>query len=592
MIMKESLKKLNYIFNKKQKATLVLLILVIILGAVLELFGVSAILPVVYVIMDTNVIQTNEMLNTIYRLVGFENITTFMIFLISMIIVLYIIKNVFLGFRNYFKFSFTNKTQCEIADRMMHCYINQPYLFHSLNNTSVIQRNIVNDVGTFVAYILAMTDVVVGGVLCIFLVGFMLVTDTVITIVLVLLFMLLAVLFLRPYNKILGRYGTTARESGEKMVRWINQSLGGIKEVKIGETEEYFSGKFSKAFAKYANSEKMNQFLGGVPGLVMETACMAGVLLVVIVKLMQGEDANTLIPVLSVVAVAGMKLLTSFNTLTASVSRMYYTKPAMEALYKDLKELERLEKNEYFPQKSDDKLSFASDIQLNNICFSYPNSSRMVLDGISLKIKCGTSVALIGASGMGKTTLADLILGVIQPNAGDITVDGHSIGDHMSAWHKLFGYIPQNIYLMDDTIRNNIAFGIHKDDICEQDIWDAVEEAQLKDFIEGLEDGLDTVIGERGARISGGQRQRIGIARALYKKPSVLVLDEATSALDNETEKAVMEAIDGLHGKLTMIIIAHRLTTIKNCDNIYEIDHGTIIERSKEEINQMIIREE
>lgn len=589
----ESVKKLNYIFNIRQKIRLIFLVLIIIAGAVFELFGVSVILPVMYVIMDENVVLENDILHDIYCYFGFRSINSFMIAMIVMIIVLYIIKNFFLAIRNYAKFGFTNRLQCEIADRMMKCYLNQSYLFHSLNNTSVIQRNIVNDCGTFVAYILAMTDVLVGGILCLFLIAFMLINDIVTTLVLVGLFGVLSVAFLKPYNKILGLYGITARESGEKMVRWINQSLGGIKEVKIGETEDYFSGKFLKAFEKYANSEKMNQFLAGIPALVMETVCIGGVLVVIIIKILGGANTVELVPVLSVVALSGMKLLTSFNTMTSSISRMYYTKPAMEALYKDLKELEQLEDKKQTDNEQKIKpLELKNEIVLKNIDFHYPNSDKEVIQSLSLKINRGTSIAFIGASGMGKTTLADIILGVIMPNAGDIMVDGVSVYENMSAWHHLFGYIPQTIYLMDDTIRSNIAYGIPKNEIDDEAIWNAVKEAQLKEFIDSLEDGLDTVIGERGARLSGGQRQRIGIARALYKKPSILVLDEATSALDNETEKAVMDAIDSLHGKLTMIIIAHRLTTIKNCDHIYEIANGKLEERSKQDVNDMITKED
>lgn len=576
-----------YILNKKQKIGFVLLTIVIIIGAFLEMVGVSAILPVVYVIMDEQSVITDPRLNFFYKGLGFESTRSFMTFLIGMIVLLYFVKNVFLAYRNYFKFKFVQNTRCEISVRMMRCYLKQPYIYHSLNNSAKIQRNVVNDAGAFKDYILAISELMVGAILCLLLIVYMLVTDPFITIMLVVIFGLVGVLVLKPFNKILNRYGEDSRSSGENIVKWVNQSLGGIKEVKIGEKENFFADKFTKAASIFAHAEKMNQVLATLPGLIMETVAIGGVLVLVIIKLSFGENASNLIPVLSAIALAGMKLLAAFNTTTSALSRIYFTRPSMEALYYDLKELEGYPMLE-MDIKIQDKNTFNKEITVKNVSYSYPESDRKILNGIDMKIECGTSVAFIGTSGMGKTTLADVVLGVLEPQSGEIFVDGVSMNSDMAKWHRMFGYIPQTIYMMDDTIRNNIAFGIDEENIVEEDIWKAVEEAQLREFIESLEDGLDTVIGEQGMRLSGGQRQRIGIARALYSRPSILVLDEATSALDNDTEKAVMEAIDGLHGKLTMIIIAHRLTTIQNCDKVYEIFNGTIIERSQDYIEELI----
>lgn len=577
----EKMEKLAYILSGKQKKKLCGLIIIIILGAVLETLSVSAILPIVYLIMDENSIETNELLHTLYVNGKFDNSKSFIITLILLIILLYVLKNIFLIFRNYCQYSYVNNTQREIAERMMECYIEQPYIFHTQNNSAVIQRNIIQDAGTFIAYVLAIIDTVVNGSLCFLLIGYMLITDYMMTLILGLIFGIFAVAFLKPYNRVLTRYGNDSRNCGEKMIQWINQSLGGIKEVKILEKEKYFINNFSNEFKRSANAQKMSQFLGTIPGLIIEALCMAGVLFAVALKIGAGTNATELIPKLSVIALAGMRLLSSFNSLIASVSRMFFTKPSRDAVYNDLKELENMVIKH---EKEEITATVNGDLVMSDVCFCYPQSSRLILNNVSLTIKKGSSVAFIGASGMGKTTLIDIILGVLQPTSGQVSMNKLDMMNNLHAWHKLFGYIPQNIYLMDDTIRNNVAFGVEEKDIDEKKVWVALEKAQLKEYVENLEEGLDTIVGEWGAKLSGGQRQRIGIARALYNEPQILVLDEATSALDNETEKMVMESVDKLRGKITTIIIAHRLTTIKNCDYIYEINDGKICEKSKEEI--------
>ncbi len=573
--------KLSFIFNQKQKKELAALIVVVITGSILEMLGVSSILPIIYIIIDENAVNKNIFLNKIYTIGKFDNITEFTVILIVFIILLYVIKNLFLGFRDYFKFSFVNNTQKEIATRMMDCYIKQPYLFHTQNNSATIQRNIINDTGTFIACVLALLDVLVNGTLSIALIITLLLTDAAITAILLVVLGGAGVVFLKPFSKRLNKYGDDSRMCGEKMIKWINQSMGGIKEIKILGKEAFFEDKFTVEFGKSSHAQKMSQFMGCVPGLTMEAICIATILSIVVIKVIQGGDITSLIPTLSVVVLAGMKLLSAFTALMAQISRVFYTRPAMDATYNDLRELEKLrEAKQTITTKR--RLNLQKEIFVDNITFQYPNVGKPVLRGVSLRIKRGSSVALIGASGMGKTTLADLILGILEPLDGKIIADGSiNMENDLASWHTMFGYIPQNIYLLDDTIKNNITFGIAKEDIDERALWDAIEEAQLKDFIDSLEEGIDTQIGEWGTRLSGGQRQRIGIARALYLKPSVLVLDEATSALDNETEQAVMEAIDNLHGKLTMLIIAHRLTTIKNCDYVYEVTEGKVVEQHK-----------
>ena len=299
------------------------------------------------------------------------------------------------------------------------------------------------------------------------------------------------------------------------------------------------------------------------------------------IKYYRGASITYFVPIISVFVVAAFRLMPSFNRITEYMGTIIYSKSSINSVYSDLKEVEELNKQLIDLEKNNNigTIGFKQNIVLRNITFGYPNTDQNVLSEINLKIQKNTSIAFIGPSGAGKSTLADIILGILEPQSGDILVDDNSIYHNMYAWHQMIGYIPQNIYLLDDTIPRNIAFGVDDEQIDEEKMQSAISQAQLKELIGSLSKGLETEIGERGIRLSGGQRQRIGIARALYNEPQILILDEATSALDNDTEKAVMEAIESLHGKMTLIIIAHRLSTIENCDFVYEVKDGSIIQK-------------
>ena len=317
---------------------------------------------------------------------------------------------------------------------------------------------------------------------------------------------------------------------------------------------------------------------------MLETTFVSGLLFVIIVKLLRGTDMTYLVPTLSAFAVAAIRLIPSFNRLTGYIGDLIYNKASVEAIYNDLVEIDRLRSRKLLLEQDAEPIRFSSEIQIRDLTFRYPSVDEYILKDANLRIGRKESIAFIGSSGAGKTTLADIFLGILEPEGGGVFVDGVDISGHMGSWHKLLGYIPQTIYLLDDTLRNNVAYGIKQEEIDDEKVWKALESAQLKDFVQGLEKGLDTSVGERGVRLSGGQRQRIGIARALYSDPEILVLDEATSALDNETETAVMEAINSLQGSKTLIIIAHRLTTIQNCDIIYEVKGQKVIRVDKESI--------
>jgi ABC-type multidrug transport system fused ATPase/permease subunit len=379
-------------------------------------------------------------------------------------------------------------------------------------------------------------------------------------------------LFFKVIKKKIRTQGEIVRKNRQGQTRWLMQSFGGIKETKIAQTEGYFLKKFDNEYESFAKNHCSYQTLAYLPKPAMETVVIGALLFVVMIKLLRGVDSVYFVSTMSVFAVAAYRLLPSFNRISGYLGRIMFDKASVDAIYKDLKTVEELEKNAGEIDETD--INFSKEIVVDNLSFKYPLSEKNVLENVSLTLPKNKSVAFIGPSGAGKTTLADIILGLLYQQNGSIKVDGVSIPENSKCWKRKLGYIPQTIFLTDDTITNNIAYGVDEKDIDEKRVLEVIEEAQLKDFIDTLPDGINTEIGERGVRLSGGQRQRIGIARALYHDPEILVLDEATSALDTETETAVMDAIDSLSGKKTLLIIAHRLTTIENCDIVYEIKDG------------------
>lgn len=374
--------------------------------------------------------------------------------------------------------------------------------------------------------------------------------------------------------------GNTNRKYLAEMNKWMLQGFGGIKEIKVMGRENYFCNQYDMAYFYYAESQRKYSLLGILPRPVMEMVCVTALLLVVTIKLMRGVYMQYFVTTLSVFAVAAFRMLPSFNRLTTYLNTIMFNQGAVDNVYKDLKLIEKLSQNESENGIDTVELPFEKQISINNLTFRYPGIDKPVLKKVNLQIPKNASVAFIGTSGAGKTTLVDIILGILEPQEGTISVDNLNAKSSIKSWQKKFGYIPQTIYIMDDTLKNNITFGLSPDKVDDEQLWNAIEEAQLKEFVLELPDGVNTVIGEAGMRLSGGQRQRIGIARVLYNQPEILVLDEATSALDNETEAAIMQAIDNFSGKKTMIIIAHRLTTVKNCDIIYRVDHQKVVKSS------------
>lgn len=573
------LKKIGYIFDRKQKMKLFIILIMITIGSLMELVGVAAIIPFINVVMSPDTINTNQFFHYVYEKLKFQSANDFLVGLAIFLIGVYIVKNLYLVMMNALQYRFIFNNQKKLSCRLLECYASQPYTFFLDHNTADLIRNVGMDTDNFFEAVSEVLRLIMEVFVCILLAGFLLVTDAVITISLVVILGVIGGSLLQCIKNNLEKLGAKKRESHGGRTKWVMQTFGGIKEVKVLEKESFFLTQYEKQYNIYIAAQKKYRVLSYIPKPSMETLCVGGLLIMVVYKLINGADATYFVSTLSVFAIAAFRLLPSFNRMAESASRIMFNKSSVDAIYQDLMLVKNLEKNVSIQKRDNQKLKFEKEIQIRDLSFRYPNTENYVLDDVDITIEKNQSVAFIGASGAGKTTMADIILGILRPERGNILVDGQDIYEDMYKWHNLLGYIPQTIFLMDDTIRNNIVLGIPEDEIDETRLQEVIDEAQLKSFIDTLDDGLDTVIGEGGVRLSGGQRQRIGIARALYRNPEVLILDEATSALDNDTETAVMDAINHLAGKKTLIIIAHRLSTIENCDIVYEVRDKKVVSK-------------
>lgn len=571
-----SFKKIMYVFDAKQKRTMLVLIAEIILGAVFELLGVTAILPFVTVAMSPNGVNKQKFLLNIYNALAFKDTSTFLAFLAAILILIFVVKNLYLTFMNHSIYRFTYSSQRRLAYKLLDSYLHQPYVFFLDHNSADLVQNVSTDVMQFFDVVLCLMQFAVEIIVCSALIIYLIITDKSITFGIVVILALYFGLFFKVLKRNIKQKGEIVRNNRIGMSKWLLQSFGGIKETKIYQKEDFFLTKYDDEYKSFAKNHCSYQTLAYIPKPAMEAVVICTILLVMIVKLLRGVDSVYFVGIISVFGVAAMRLLPAFNRISGYLSRIMFNKVSVDAIYEDLKTVESLMgRND--DDKDDSSICFNDAIEIDKLSFRYPKVDENVLENVTLTIPKNKSVAFIGPSGAGKTTLADIVLGILYQQNGRILVDGLEVDTSQSVWKKKLGYIPQTIFLMDDTIKNNIAYGIDESEIDEGRMQEVLKESQLKDFVDTLPQGINTEIGERGVRLSGGQRQRIGIARALYSNPEILVLDEATSALDTETETAVMEAIDGLSGKKTMIIIAHRLSTIENCDIVYEVKDGTVI---------------
>lgn len=586
--MKSIFSKFLYLFSRREKLQILGIFFLILVGAFLETFVVGIIYPFISILKTPEIIQDHSVLRWIYSATGVRSTKEFLVWASVGLIAVYLLKNVYTVFLAYTQTKFIFNKQISFSRRLFASYLSQPYTFHLQRNTAELLYKInIVVAALFNSFLLFALMFVIEAITTMSIMGLLISVKPLPSIIALAVLGTATFVFYKTIRKKVGAFGKLRQYHSEQMIQWVNQGLGGIKETKVLGREEFFINAYNSNSIGYVRAERFMQVINQLPRPFLETICIIGMLIITLLIIVQNKEFQSIIPTLSLFAVAAFRIIPSMNRIFAAATQIRYNSYSIEVIYNDLISLGRYAS---FTGKGvpDDitkivvnrgkSISFTNAIELRNVCYRYPNAEKFALNRISLTIPKRHAVGLVGASGAGKTTIVDIILGLLMPTQGEVLVDGENIKDNLSAWQRKIGYIPQGIYLSDDTIRRNIAFGLPDEQINDDQIWSVLASTQLEALVNSLSGKLDTFVGERGIRLSGGQRQRIGIARALYHNPEVLIMDEGTASLDNETEWEIMQAMNRLSGKKTLIIIAHRLSTVKNCDNLYFIKDGNVID--------------
>lgn len=574
------IKKLNSILDRGQKLRIAGLMVMILIGGLLETAGVSLVLPLISAILDEESFAANKYVIWIMDLFNIDSIKHMIYILLISLALMFVIKNAYLVMLTYMQSRFVNKNRSRHTTNLLSQFLHRPYEYYLYAETSVIVRTIYGDMDNVFNLLLQCMNLAAELVVSVCLGIFLLVIDFKMMIVIVGLLGLVTLIIMKVIKPKLRRVGDEAREAQAGLYKWILQPVTGIKDVKVLNKEDYCTDRYRERATKYADYQVTNNVLTNLPRLLIETIAIVGILAYVGISIAAGTAMSELLPLISAFALASMRLLPSVNRVNTYMANIAYYEPALNYIYenvdtKAMRDQELIDKQRR-ANPNTKVIELKKEIRLSNITFEYPNTDKKIFDDANMIIPVGKSVGVMGPSGSGKTTIIDILLGLLKVQRGTVTSDGTDIFENYEGWLSHVGYIPQTIYMLDASIKENIAFGVEEDKIDEDRVWQVLEQAQMKEFVMEQPEGLNSQIGERGVRISGGQRQRLGIARALYHDPELLIFDEATSALDNDTETAIMEAVDKLHGQKTLVIIAHRLRTIENCDIIYEVKEGKI----------------
>ena len=572
----EIYRKLSKLLTKRDKRNAVLLFLITAIGALFEVLGVGVIPAFVLVINTPDRLLEYPAARAVYDALGISSTQEMILWAAVGLIGVFVLKNAWLAFVAYSRARFSSNRQAEMSNRLFRAYLKAPYTFHLQRNTAILLRNATSEAQAIAGGVLLSTlSLVMEALVMVLIFVLLFVVNPVVTLVTFTILGGVTVVFYRATRARISHYAKTAQHHRRRALQSVNQGLGGLKESRVLGRERYFYDEYQSSTWGLAEANRYKSVISALPRLFLETLAVIGLLSVTAILVAQGRDMASVVPTLALLGVAVVRLMPSFTKISSDFVAFKWGDRALTAVYDDLMELGITPEGEGWNEATE-PLPFEAALEIRDLRYRYPAAAEESLKGVSLTIPKNHSVAFVGPSGAGKTTIADVILGLLTPTEGGVYVDDVDAQTNLAAWQRKIGYIPQHIYLTDDSIRRNVAFGIDDDDISEADVWEALEAAQLRDLVETLPEGLDTFVGERGVRLSGGQRQRIGIARSLYHKPEVLVMDEATSALDNETERRIVEALENLQGEHTLIVIAHRLSTVRNCDTLFFLRDGQL----------------
>lgn len=569
--------KLRKLFSRSEKWKIIILFLMMMVAAVLEVVGIGMVPAFVAIVANPQRVLAFERLAGVFNALGIATSRDLLIYGGTALIGIFLIKNTYLLIFRYYEARFIYNRRYIFSHRLMTAYMQAPYTFYLQRNSSELLRNTTGEVNIMINSVLSPTmkiakEVIMG----LSVVVFLFLVEPIITLFVTIVMGGLSGLFLIMTQKRMKYYGQEAQRYRREMIKAARQGFGGIKDARVLNREKEFVDVFRRMAFDSSRLQQKKTFISMIPRPVIETIAVGGIMLIALVMVMQGRPIANIVPVLAMFGVAIIRLMPAIQQITNLVTELRFHLPSVNPIYDDLQELKPYIREFRADRRKKAKLPLADTIEFCDLHYRYPNSEEQALNGVSLVIGKGQAVAFVGPSGAGKTTIADVLLGLLEPQQGQILVDGNDIFKSISAWQHNIGYIPQFIYLADESLRRNIAFGLSDRLIDEDKLQQAVRQAQLQQLVDRLPDGINTVIGERGTRLSGGQRQRVGIARALYHDPQVLVMDEATSALDNITEQHIVDAINVLKGQRTVIMIAHRLTTVMSCDVLFFMEEGRI----------------
>lgn len=583
----EMFQQLLAILDRKQKRSGIILFFLLMCSSLLEMLGVSVVIPFIFAMLEPEKVMANRYVKDCMEFLHVGSTRGVIGIIAAAIVMVYVLKNGIILVVNYYQINFRNSLEKDMSVKMLSSYMKRPYTFFLNINSAEILRGVYNDIIGIALILDNFSALLAETMTCLFISLFVIYMNSFIAFYLIALAGITALLMIFVFKKKISECGVQTHELFTKRYQHASQAINGIKEITVMQRRENFVQIYEEASERAKRYNNIYLFISKMPSRLIETIFLSGLVILVWVSMDGSSELTEYISVLGALGVAAARILPSISNITNSINNLVYNRPALEAVYTNMREAQKYDAQHAVAEKQrieEAKIEFTDKLCIEHVFWRYRPDLSYVIKDLSLKIHKGEAIALIGSSGAGKTTLADMIMGLLRPEKGQIIMDGREIGAMLPQWSRIIGYVPQSVFLTDDTIRNNVAFGIKEEEQDEGKIWNALEQAQLAGMVRDLEQGLDTIVGERGIKFSGGQRQRMAIARALYYNPEILVLDEATSALDHETESAVMESIDALHGKKTLIIVAHRLSTIRMCDKIYEIIGGKAVLQRKEKI--------